>query len=74
MSDGKTAFVLAGGGSLGAVQVGMLEVLADAGVKPDIVVGSSVRNSAMAGAERPCAGAPSLCPFCSWTDRKQNAV
>jgi NTE family protein len=42
MSDGKTAFVLAGGGSLGAVQVGMLEVLADAGVKPDIVVGSSV--------------------------------
>lgn len=38
----KTAFVLAGGGSFGAVQVGMLrELLAD-GVTPDLVVGSSV--------------------------------
>ena len=39
---GKTAFVLAGGGSLGAVQVGMLEALLEAGVTPDLVVGSSV--------------------------------
>jgi NTE family protein len=38
----KTAFVLAGGGSLGAVQVGMLEVLVDAGLRPDLIVGSSV--------------------------------
>lgn len=38
----ETAFVLAGGGSLGAVQVGMLRSLARAGVKPDMVVGSSV--------------------------------
>jgi NTE family protein len=38
----KTAFVLAGGGSLGAVQVGMLAELMGAGVKPDFVVGSSV--------------------------------
>jgi NTE family protein len=38
----KTAFVLAGGGSFGAVQVGMLrELLAD-GVTPDLIVGSSV--------------------------------
>ena len=37
-----TAFVLSGGGSLGAVQVGMLAALADAGVTPDLVVGSSV--------------------------------
>ena len=38
----RTAFVLAGGGSFGAVQVGMLrELLAD-GVKPDFIVGSSV--------------------------------
>lgn len=40
--DGTTAFVLAGGGSLGAVQVGMLCALIEAGVKPDFVVGSSV--------------------------------
>ena len=39
---GKTAFVFAGGGSLGAVQVGMLRVLLSAGVQPDFVVGSSV--------------------------------
>ena len=38
----KTAFVLAGGGSLGAVQVGMLRSLTAAGVRPDFIVGSSV--------------------------------
>ena len=37
----RTAFVLAGGGSLGAVEVGMLEALAEAHVRPDFVVGSS---------------------------------
>lgn len=40
--DRKTAFVLAGGGSLGAIQVGMLLALAKHGVKPDLIVGSSV--------------------------------
>jgi NTE family protein len=38
----KTAFVLAGGGSFGAVQVGMLHSLAAHGVSADMVVGSSV--------------------------------
>ena len=38
----KTAFVFAGGGSLGAVQVGMLRELLNAGVRADLVVGSSV--------------------------------
>jgi len=37
-----TAFVLSGGGSLGAVQVGMLEALTEAGIVPDLLVGSSV--------------------------------
>lgn len=40
--EGKTAFVFAGGGSLGAVQVGMLQALLEAGVQPDFVVGTSV--------------------------------
>jgi len=40
--NGKTAFVLAGGGSFGAVQVGMLKALAAHGVSADMVVGSSV--------------------------------
>lgn len=36
-----TAFVLSGGGSLGAVQVGMLQALADRGIRPDLLVGTS---------------------------------
>ncbi|HEY0218389.1 MAG TPA: patatin-like phospholipase family protein [Afipia sp.] len=38
----KTAFVFAGGGSFGAVQVGMLQALVAHGVKADMVVGCSV--------------------------------
>jgi len=41
-SAGTTAFVLAGGGSYGAIQVGMLRELVAHGVKPDFVVGASV--------------------------------
>ncbi|MEZ5171798.1 MAG: patatin-like phospholipase family protein [Acidimicrobiia bacterium] len=36
------AFVLTGGASEGAVQVGMLQALCDAGVEPDLVLGASV--------------------------------
>jgi NTE family protein len=45
MSDGatiRTAFVFAGGGSLGAIQVGMLKALVAHGWTSDFVVGSSV--------------------------------
>lgn len=37
-----TAFVFAGGGSLGAIQVGMLKALAEQGLRADLLVGSSV--------------------------------
>jgi NTE family protein len=37
-----TAFVLSGGASLGAAQVGMLTALQEAGVRPDLVIGTSV--------------------------------
>jgi NTE family protein len=37
----RTAFVLAGGGSLGAVVVGMLREIVAAGERPDFVVGAS---------------------------------
>ena len=37
-----TAFVLTGGGSLGAVQVGMLTALHEHGIHPDLLVGTSV--------------------------------
>jgi NTE family protein len=45
---GGTAVVLGGGGVLGAVQVGQIAALLDAGVRPDLVVGTSV--GAMNGA------------------------
>ncbi|WP_421119644.1 patatin-like phospholipase family protein [Aquihabitans daechungensis] len=38
----STAFVLSGGGSLGAVQVGMLQALSDHRIEPDLVIGTSV--------------------------------
>jgi len=54
--SGPTAFVFAGGGSLGAVQVGMMQSLAKHGIHADMVVGSSV--GALNGAYY--AGDPSL--------------
>jgi len=41
-TSGLTAFVFAGGGSLGAVQVGMMQSLAKHDIHADMVVGSSV--------------------------------
>jgi len=40
--DISTAWVLSGGGSLGAVQAGMLQALVHAGLRPDRVIGASV--------------------------------
>lgn len=45
----KTAFVLSGGGSLGAVQVGMLRALLDAEICPDLILGCSVGSINGAG-------------------------
>src|SRR5438309_1127828 len=39
---GPVAFVLGGGGVLGAAEVGMARALADAGVRPDLVLGTSI--------------------------------
>jgi NTE family protein len=36
------AFVLSGGGSLGAVEVGMIAALRERGIRPDVIVGTSV--------------------------------
>jgi NTE family protein len=38
----RDAFVLSGGGSLGAVQVGALQALVGAGIRPDLLIGCSV--------------------------------
>jgi NTE family protein len=42
MSQPETAFVLGGGGLLGAYEIGMLRALAEAGITPDLIVGTSV--------------------------------
>ena len=42
IGETKTAFVFAGGGSFGAIQVGMLHSLVAHGITADMVVGSSV--------------------------------
>lgn len=55
------AFVLSGGGSRGALQVGALQVLLEAGVRPDLLVGASagVVNAAYLAADpTPAGGTP----------------
>jgi NTE family protein len=42
VADGRTAFVLGGGGVLGAVEVGMLRALTERDIRPDFVVGTSI--------------------------------
>lgn len=53
MVSGPVAFVLGGGGVLGAVQVGMLRALFRAGIRPDLVIGTSIGavNGALVAAE-----------------------
>ncbi|OJF10786.1 patatin-like phospholipase family protein [Couchioplanes caeruleus] len=53
MVQGPVAFVLGGGGVLGAVQVGMLRALFRAGHRPDVVVGTSIGavNGALVAAD-----------------------
>jgi NTE family protein len=41
-AKGKVAVVLSGGGNRGVAQVGMLRALVEAGVRPDVVIGTSV--------------------------------
>jgi NTE family protein len=49
----RTAFVLGGGGVLGAVEVGMLRALLELGVRPDLILGTSVGalNGALVAAD-----------------------
>ena len=53
MAQGPVAFVLGGGGLLGAVEVGMLRALFRAGIRPDLVLGTSVGalNGALVAAD-----------------------
>ncbi|MGY1812473.1 patatin-like phospholipase family protein [Blastococcus sp. SYSU D00820] len=57
-----TAFVLGGGGVLGAAEVGMLQALFERGIRPDLVVGTSVGaiNGALVAAEPASSGVDRL--------------
>lgn len=54
----STAFVLSGGASLGAIQVGMAQALYDEGIRPDMIIGTSVGavNGAWLASGQPIAG------------------
>lgn len=53
MVSGPVAYVLGGGGVLGAVEVGMLRALFRAGIRPDLVIGTSIGavNGALVAAD-----------------------
>ena len=70
----QVAFVLSGGGSLGAAQVGMMQALFDAGIKPDLLVGSSVGavNAAWIGAWPAKEGVQKLAEI--WTGLRRDDV
>lgn len=74
MPTQKTALVLAGGGSLGAVQVGMLQALVEAGVTFDLVVGASVGaiNGAYFAARPNAQGVAELADF--WRGLRKDDV
>lgn len=70
----RTAFVFAGGGSLGAIQVGALRELVHAGERPDFVVGASVGalNACFYAARPDVAGVAALEAI--WRSLKRNDV
>lgn len=69
-----TAFVLSGGANLGAVQVGMLRALHEAGVRPDLLVGASVGaiNAAWVAGAPPGDGVDELAEI--WTSMRRGDV
>lgn len=68
------AFVLGGGGILGASEVGMLRALLTAGIRPDLVVGTSVGaiNGAVLSADPTIAGVDRLAAI--WAQVAEDGV
>jgi len=69
-SGGSTAFVLGGGGNLGAIQVGMLRALVQRGIVPDALFGCSVGaiNAAALAADPTTTGVEQLTEIWSQLD------
>jgi NTE family protein len=75
----NVAFVLGGGGVLGAHEVGMLRALAERGVKPEMVLGTSVGaiNGALFAADPSLDGVERLSGLwreMNWSDRSAGAL
>ena len=70
----ELAFVLGGGGLLGAHEVGMLRALAERSIRPDIVLGTSIGavNGAFVAADPTVAGVERLIEL--WSDTTLTAV
>jgi len=68
------AFVLGGGGVRGAVQIGMLRALLESGIRPDLVVGTSIGaiNGALVASDPTPAVIERLLD--AWTSPEANAV
>jgi NTE family protein len=68
------AFVLGGGGILGSTQVGMLRALIERGIRPDLIVGTSVGalNGALIAAEPSLAAVHRLSTV--WTSLSESGV
>ena len=74
MDDHRTAFVLGGGGLLGACEAGMLRALLECGITPDVVLGTSIGavNGAAIAADPTVEGARRLCAM--WDDVERTGV
>src|SRR5918995_2936565 len=68
------AFVLGGGGVRGAVEIGMLRALLEAGIRPDLIVGTSIGaiNGALVASDRTPAVIDALLD--AWMSPEANAV
>jgi NTE family protein len=76
---GEVAFVLGGGGVLGAHEVGMLRALAERGLDPDMVLGTSVGavNGAFYAADPTLAGVERLTELwrdSTWSERSAGSA
>ena len=71
---GGTVFALAGGGNLGATQVGMLHALLEGGILPDAIVGTSIGalNGAFLAGHADLAGIEQLTEL--WLSVRRNDV
>ena len=71
---GQVAFVLGGGGVLGATQVGMLRALVEAEIRPDLILGTSVGavNGAVIAADPSAAGVAVLTDL--WQSMSESGI